>query len=94
MTAPSGSPTLNQRVASGFRAELARTDLTQAKFAEHLGISVTSLRRRMNNEVSFTVDEVERGLDLFGIGPHELIREAIEYDSVRIVAREVFVERT
>lgn len=86
-------PSLNQRVGDGIRAELARTGMSRPALAKHLGISAGSLRRRLDDEMSFRVSEVEEACLLFGIGPHELIREAIKFDSVRISAREVIIER-
>ena len=85
---------LNQRVADGLRAELARTQTTQEALARHLGLSVTAFRRRMNDEVSFTVWEVEAACEFFNMKPNELVRTELALDSVRIIATEVYVEKT
>lgn len=87
------SPSLNQRVGDGIRAELARTGMSRPALAKHLGISAGALRRRLDDEMSFKVDEVGDVCQLFGIAPHELIRDAIKFDSIRITAREVIIER-
>lgn len=77
---------LNQRVAAGVRAELARKNMGQAELARMLGIGINSLRRRMNNQASFTVDEADAICDLFDVPFSELTRESITLDSVRIIA--------
>lgn len=87
------APTLNQRVAAGVRAELARHGMSQAKLARHLGLSLNSLRRRMNDEISFTVDEADLICQLFDVQPNELIRLALAHDAIRIIAHEVIVEK-
>lgn len=85
---------LNQRVAAGFRAELARSGMSQPAFAKHLGISPGALRRRLNDQVSFKVDEVDVGCQLFEISTGELIRSSLALGALRIVAYgEVIVER-
>lgn len=89
----SGEGTLNQRVAAGVRAELARSGMSQAALARHLGVGRNSLSRRLADKVSFTVDEVDSICQLFEIGPNELIRESIMLDAVHISAQEVNVER-
>lgn len=84
---------LNQRVAAGVRAELARSGMSRYILAQHLGISVNALSRRIDDKVSFKVDEVDAICHLFKIGPHELIRLSFILDAVRIKANEVIVER-
>lgn len=84
---------LNQRVANGIRAELARTGMSRETLARHLGISVAALRRRMDDETSFKVSEVEAACKMFGIEPNELIRSSLALDAVRIVATgDIYIE--
>lgn len=90
---PAIQPSLNQRVGSGVRAEMARAGMSQVTLARVLGISPNALRRRLLDEVSFSVREVDVICQLFDIGPHELIREAIKFESVRITACEVYVTK-
>lgn len=84
-----GRQSLNQRVAAGVRAELARHNESQEKLAKHLGLGVNALRRRLTDETSFTVREVDVICGYFEVSPRELIREPLPLDIVRVVAAEM-----
>lgn len=86
-------PSLNRRVGDGVRGELARAGMSLAELARRLGMSPTSLRRRMSDDVSFTMDEVEVICRLFNINLYELLRLDIVLEGVRITATEVVVEQ-
>lgn len=86
-------PSLNRRVGDGVRGELARSGMSLAELARHLGMSPTSLRRRLSDDVSFTIDEVEIICRLFNINLYELLRLDVVLEGVRITAAEVIVEK-
>lgn len=51
---------LNRSIASEIRAMLARREITQGAFARQCGWSIAFFSRRMNGEVPFNTDEIER----------------------------------
>lgn len=68
------SPT--QAVAEEVRVQMVRKRLTQAATADQLGISKSSLNRRLTGESEFTVGELYRLADVFGIQPADLLPTA------------------
>ena len=67
--------TPSEAVAEEVRAHLARKRISQAAAAKALGISQSSLSRRLVGASSFTVDEIYRLAALFDIRASELISE-------------------
>lgn len=55
------------------RVHAARKRITQATIAKHLEISASAMSRRMLGEAEFTVDEVYRMADLFGVSASALL---------------------
>ena len=64
---------IRKRVAANVRAELARSEVQQAKVADALRLSRSAINRRMKGEVPFTVDEVFIIADLARTSPMELM---------------------
>lgn len=60
-------------VAEEVRVQLVRKRISQNAAADHLGISKSSMSRRLNGEYDFTVGELYRLADLFGIDPAALL---------------------
>ena len=65
----------NATVAANIRAALAYRALTQARLAEHLGLSEMSLSRRMKSSAEFTTSEVAAIARFFNLKPGELFEE-------------------
>jgi transcriptional regulator with XRE-family HTH domain len=55
------------KVAAEVRANLARHRKTQTDLATHLGISVSTLARRLSGDVAFDTDELALVADFFGV---------------------------
>lgn len=64
---------LNSRVASEVRALKGRYAMTQHQVAEILGISQSQVAKRLNGKIPFTLDDIQRLADFFGIDPAELL---------------------
>ncbi len=45
---------------------------TQEKYAESLGISVTSINYKLNCKVPFTQDEISKSIEILNILPNEI----------------------
>jgi transcriptional regulator with XRE-family HTH domain len=60
-------------VVEEVRVQSARKRITQATIAAHLNISASAMSRRMLGEAEFTVDEVYRMADLFGVPASALL---------------------
>ncbi|CAN5142826.1 hypothetical protein BH11ACT6_BH11ACT6_34480 [soil metagenome] len=54
-------------LAGEVRALLARRRIAQQEVADHLGISQSSMSRRLSGAQPFTTDEIYRLADLFSI---------------------------
>lgn len=50
---------LNEHIAAEIRAELGRANISQAEFAPRIGLTSSSLSRRMNGEIPWNIDELE-----------------------------------
>lgn len=64
---------LSQVVANNMKAEAARAGLTQGRLALALGMSREAVSARSRGVTPWTVDEVERAANLFGLRPAELL---------------------
>lgn len=84
------------RVAAGVKAELARRDLSTADLADHLEVSVRTLRRWLKGEgAGFNVDVIDEMADFFNIPPVHLVTvSAIKVGDLHIQARDIYVHRT
>lgn len=54
------SETLSQHVAAEVRAAMARRRVSQSGLAAELGIAQSGLSRRLNGQVPFDIDELEK----------------------------------
>lgn len=68
--------TASQRVAANVRAELGRHRRSQADLGQALGRSQPYVSRRLNGQVAFGVDEVERIADWLRVPVGSLLGEA------------------
>jgi transcriptional regulator with XRE-family HTH domain len=64
---------LHQQVASNIRAERARSNISQARMAEVLGIAQQNVSAKLRGVRAFTLDEIGILAPLFGMTPAELI---------------------
>ena len=66
--------TTNQRItAAAVRSNLARTYTTITEAATELGISRSTLSRKVNGHTPFKTDEIRILADIMGIHPIELL---------------------
>ena len=64
----------NQRItAAAVRSNLARTYITITEAADELGISRSTLSRKVNGHTPFKTDEIRILAGLMGIHPAELL---------------------
>lgn len=57
---PPGRPlTASERTSARIRAHMKKDDRRQSDLAEHLGISIYSVSRRLNGRHDFKLDELE-----------------------------------
>lgn len=63
-------------VAEEIRAHMARRRLSQVYTAAQLGISTSSMSRRLQGESEFTVSELYRLAEIFGIPASKLLKDA------------------
>lgn len=66
-------PSLQSRVAAEVRAWRGRLNLSQADVGRILGISQGQISARMRGQMEFSLSEVERLAEAFGIDPGELL---------------------
>ena len=65
---------LTQRVAAEVRALKGRHDVTQEQLANVLGVAQPAVSKRLRGVTPFTLDELEKLSDFFGLdGPEELL---------------------
>ena len=70
--------TVSAAVGANVRAELARRGLSQTDLAKHLGMSQTSISKRLRGEVSFNVDETAAAAEFLGLPVLALMTEHTE----------------
>lgn len=63
------------RVAANVRAELARRNIPAQSLAEAVDLNRATLGRRLNGYSSFTIDELDRIADYFGLPLEVLISD-------------------
>jgi transcriptional regulator with XRE-family HTH domain len=68
--------TYNETVAAEVRAEMARQRRSQADIAAGLGWTQAFLSRRLNDDVAFSTDEIERLAGALGIPLSQLVTPA------------------
>jgi transcriptional regulator with XRE-family HTH domain len=73
---PLTAPT--EALTEEIRVQMARKKIKQAVVAKHLNISQSSMSRRLIGASPFTVDELYRLADLFGIDPRDLLPDVPE----------------
>ena len=71
-------PLRRSRVAAEVRAELARQNKSKASLAQAAGISIDTLRRRLDGVYPFYVEEIDAICFFFGIPVAEFIARARE----------------
>jgi len=78
------APLRRTKLADELVAEIARARVSKRSVARAAGISVDTLRRRLNNgrDVSFPTEDVVAICDFLGISYADLIERAREVDQV------------
>jgi transcriptional regulator with XRE-family HTH domain len=66
-----------ERVASNIRAEMARRKRTHAQLAAALGITRSSMHRRMTGELPLDVDELHKVAAFLGVPVATLLGEGV-----------------
>lgn len=69
--------TPTERVASNIRAEMARRKRTQAQLAGALGLTRSSMHRRMTGEQALNVDELHVIASFLGVSVATLLGEDV-----------------
>ena len=56
-----------ENVRNNFNALLTKKGISKAEFAEKLGLSRDTLYRRIRHNCDFTLDEIHRMFNIFGV---------------------------
>jgi transcriptional regulator with XRE-family HTH domain len=67
---------LTSRVAAEVRAEMARQKRSGAELGRQLGLSYTTVSKRINGEVPFDIEELEATAAWLGATPVDLLTRA------------------
>lgn len=63
------------RIAETVRSAVEASGVTQAKLAQAIGVSVTTIERRMTGKRAFTINEILKIARLLDVSPASLIEE-------------------
>jgi transcriptional regulator with XRE-family HTH domain len=66
-----------KRVAANVRAEMARSQRTQAALAHEIGMKQQALSRRLSAQTSFSIDELGQIAAVLGVPLADLVGEAV-----------------
>lgn len=75
---PNELTTSSQRIAAEIRAEMARQKISINQLAEDIGMPISTLRRSVNGDRPFTLDEFWEITSSLGIKPVEVVARAEE----------------
>ncbi|MEU4391610.1 helix-turn-helix transcriptional regulator [Kribbella sp. NPDC023855] len=64
---------LTEQVAAEVRAHMARARINQTQLAEVLGITQSSVSKRLRGVIAFNVDELQQVAGLLGVHPAALL---------------------
>lgn len=70
---PNQPDRLTEQVAAEVRAHMARVRINQTQLAEALGITQSSVSKRLRGVIAFDTDELQRVAELLGVHPAVLL---------------------
>lgn len=69
---------LREQVATEVRRELAAARMTPTELARRLGVSQTTVWRRVSGEVAFDVDDLQKIADILGVSVGRLLPRGVQ----------------
>jgi transcriptional regulator with XRE-family HTH domain len=78
MSSTATATPLREQVATEVRRELAAARMTPTELARRLGVSQTTVWRRISGEVAFDVDDLQKIADILGVPVGRLLPRSVQ----------------